>query len=237
MKKAFIALFIFLYFAASQASADYVVLNSTQIEKSPVIKDLRQLGAEFVIEKGTWHTTKTPPFPGGPWTVRKTFSISQKKLSGGLYYFKYNVELYNRNGPTVVNATYVISFRPSNGKVSVISYRYFVKFHKPHPITPDDSPGYANLGVPSNYDFLDQGVDYTVKTAIAKGELKNSTYSVGKVYSIYDFGNAEPPGNRFLLTLIRKDSYTIRVSITVLDVAPNLQDKYHPTYIIYSNKL
>jgi len=130
----------------------------------------------------------------------------------------------------------VISFKPSNGKVSVLSYSYSAKFYK-HPITPDDSPGYADLSEPSNYDFLDCGVDYTVKNAIAKGQLKDSTYSVGKVYSIYDLGNAEPPGVRYLLTLVRKDGYTTRVSITVLDVPLNLQKKYHPTYVIYTNEL
>ena len=100
----------------------------------------------------------------------------------------------------------------------------------------------ALLKDPSNgyQDYLKEGVDYTVKDAVANGELPKGKYRVGRVFSIKDTGFSFPYGYRYLVKLANdsnKKYYRALITVYVTDnIPPEDQEDFPPEYVIYPNK-
>ena len=238
MKKIIFSLFIIFYTALAQKSCKYTKLSSETVEESAVIKDLRELGKEFVISQGMYHAPKSPLPHKIDFGIVKTYSV-ERKVSNDVYYFRYKVLIAEGESADpepeweiIINATYTVSFSPSNGKVSVTSYHYSVRFPDTTMAVPSDSPFY---GEPTLDDApSDDDVDYVVEHAIKDGSLKEGKYSVGKIYR--DYMAEDNFYHDYLLTLVRTDGYTVRAQI-ILDSGGGTQDNYDIKYVIYTNDL
>jgi len=181
-----------------------------------MIKDLRQLGADWVISRAMFYNSKLS-LDHLLYGIAKTLNVG-RRISNGVYYFRYNVLIIpgqSENDPlvepnpqyaTIINATYTISFRPKNGKVSVTSYRYSVKFPERLQATLTDAPFYVDPTLGDGPS--DDDIDYVVEHAIKDGSLRDGKYSLGKVYKI--FQAEDHVYYDFLVTLVRTDGYTVR---------------------------
>ena len=126
----------------SMAQSNYVKLSTSTINKSQLIQDLRQLGAEYTLEKGIFQ--QKPKLPEGYWELLKTISV-YKKTANGAHYYKYTVRLENQVEPYLIEATYVVAFRPSNGNTLVTSYSYkTIKKNYDGPIIAD-APSFVDM--------------------------------------------------------------------------------------------
>ena len=245
MNKIISSLFIILSAALAQSSCQYTKLSSKTIEGSAVIKDLRELGAEFVITQAIFNAPKHPVENEAPYSVAKTYSV-ERRISKGVYSFRYNVLItpgesdgqdddsdLDPRHTTIINATYTISFRPSNGKVSVTSYRYSVRFPD---VTPETSSGGMGYGDPKQENGpSDDAIDYVVEHGIKDGSLRDGKYSLGKVYSIV-FAE-DTYYDKYLVTLVRTDGYTVRAQITVSSPGGGGDPIDNYDYVIYTNRL
>ncbi len=242
MKLFIAALFLISFGAIASGSDGYVTLKASTINNSDLIKDLRQLGAEYVLEKGIFSSTKAPLY-NGSWGISKTEKVERKTTSGVTYY-RYTVQIQSKSAPTLIRAVYVVAFRNANGNTLVKSYSYRILSNNPDGPFLADLPMFFDLksltdgsGVD---DYLNEGVDYVVKQAIAKGQIKKGKYRVGTTFSIQDTGFSFPYGYNFLTTIVNKSTgYTYRVRIFVFiteNLPENQQDDFPPTYTIYPNK-
>jgi len=241
--KLFIAAFLLIAFGAVASGADgYVTLKASTINRSQLIQDLRQLGAEYVLEQGIFRSTKTPLY-NGSWGISKTEKVERKTTSAVTYY-RYTVQIQSKSAPTLIRAVYVVAFRRANGNTLVKSYSYRILSNDPDGPFLADLPMFIDLRSLSNGngvdDYLNEGISYVIKQALKKGEIKKGNYRVGTTFSIQDTGFSFPYGYNFLTTLVNKSSgYTYRVRIFVF-ITENLpedqQDDFPPTYTIYPNK-
>ena len=218
------------------AKTSYVKLSTSTINKSTLIQDLRQLGAEYTLEKGIFQ--QKPTLPNGYWIITKTESV-YKKVENGATYYKYTVQLYCESEPYLIRAKYTVAFRNSNGNTLITSYSYSVIDPNPDEAEVADAPDFIDnrlLKKGSDLkEYLDEGIEFTVKDAIKKGLIKKSTYSFVRVFSIRDIGYESPHGYNFLVQLVSKKGYNYRVRIYVY-VKDDIEDDYvQPEYIIYSN--
>ncbi len=120
--KLIIFVFTLLTIESMAKKSSYVKLSTSTINKSQLVQDLRQLGAEYTIQKGTYQ--QEPKLFYGYWKLVKTESV-YKKTVNGVNYYKYSVQLENQlDSPILIQATYVVAFRPSNGNTLVTSSSY-----------------------------------------------------------------------------------------------------------------
>jgi len=176
---------------ATAAPPAYVKLSAATVNKSQPIQDLRQLGAEYVLEQGIFHSIKAP-LPNGYWPIKSTESV-YRKIDGAMTDYKFTVILESQT--TEIKATYIVSFAPATGKTLVTYYIYTILFNNDNEYTSDlpqfcDSQSFTNN---SYYDEIyNRGVDFTISDALAKGLIKKGTYHVGRIFSVQDEGYTDP---------------------------------------------
>jgi len=225
----------FLLLACTAMAADYVKLSTNTINKSQVIQDLRELGAKYTLEKGIFQ--QTPKLPNGWWSVTKTESV-YRKISNGVTYYKYTVQLRCESDPYLIRASYVVSFRPSNGNTLVTSYAYKILDKNPDGPVIADAPYFVDMRILKKGSkpeaFLNEGIKFAVNDAISKGLIKKSTYSFVRVFAMQDVGYSIAPGYTYLIQLVSKQGYNYRVQITVFDQT-DLPEKVDPFYNFYPN--
>jgi len=230
--KVFLLLLALLACGALAASDSYVKLTSSQINKSRLIKDLRQLGVQYTLERGIFQKRD---LPNGYWKIIKTESVYRRILNGVTYY-KYTVQVRCDSDPYLIRAYYVVAYRPSNGNTLVDSNSYDVLDKHPDISAVEDQPEFIDwrLLTPGSElkKYLDQSIKYTVKDAISKGLIKKSAYSYVRVYSIQTAGFSVPRGYTYLVQLVSKEGDYYRAEITVYTVFEGHQD---PEYVIYPN--
>ncbi len=239
MKTSFIlAIFALILCSTLAANTNYVKLSANNIKKSQLIQDLRQLGAEYTLEKGIFQ--QKPVLPNGDWEITKTES-AYKKIENGITYYKFTVQLYCYTDPYLIRAKYTVAFKNSNGNTVVSSHSYSL-IENPNEDGAVDAPTFIdNRDLKTDKEFrklLDEGIEYTVKDAIKKGLIKKSTYNFVRVFSIHDTGYSFPYGYTFLIQLVSKKGYNYRAQITVwfqYDIEENAGVKPNPEYTIYPN--
>jgi len=216
-------------------NSGYVKLSTSTINKSQLIQDLRQLGAEYTLEKGIFQ--QKPKLPNGYWGLIKTESV-YRKIANGANYYQYTVQLENQVEPYLIQATYIVAFRPSNGNTLVTSYSYkTIKKNYDGPIIAD-APTFLDMRLLKKGSkieaFLNEGIKFTVKDAISKGLIKKSTYSFVRIFSLKDVGYSIAPGYTYLIQIVGKQGQNYRAQIIVYD---NTYTTEHidPIYTIYPN--
>ncbi len=229
MKTSFIFALVLLVCGTFAANSDYVKLSSDTISKSQLIKDLRQLGAEYTLEKGIF---PEDALPNGYWIVYKTESV-YKRIFNGATYYKYTVQLRCESDPILIRANFIVAKWNSNANTLVTSYSYDVIDENPNIPVVADRPAYVDNRLLKQgsdlWNLLDEGIRYTTKNAISKGLIKNSTYKFVRVFSIQDTGFSVSAGYTYLVQLVSKEGYNYRVRITVYE------DNSTPKYVVYKN--
>ncbi len=229
MKTAFIFALVLLVCGTFAASSDYVKLSSDAISKSQLIKDLRQLGAEYTLEKGIF---PEDALPNGYWIVYKTESV-YKRIFNGATYYKYTVQLRCETDPILIRANFIVAIWNSNANTLVTSYSYDVIDENPNIPVAADAPEYVDNRLLKKgsdlWSLLDEGIKYATKNAISKGLIKNSTYKFVRVFSIQDTGFSVSAGYTYLIQLVSKEGYNYRVRITVYE------NNSTPEYVVYHN--
>ncbi len=225
--------------SSSMAASSFVKLSTKTINNSQLIQDLRQLGAESTLQQGVFRSTKAP-LQNGNWYVDQTESV-YRRITGAVVYYRYTVILKSNSSPTVVRATYTVAFRPANGNTLVTFYHYKILSDRNEYIT--DMPQFVDTREIANNTYLNgqlqKGYDFTIASAIAKGQIRDATYHIGKIFSAGDSGFTYPYVVNFLVTLVTGDGYTYRARIFVPDVeeVPEEQQGDYPiTYVIFPNK-
>jgi len=238
MKFAFVAIFLIL--GSVIAANDFVTLKSSTINNSQVIKDLRQLGANYVLQKGIFESSKTP-LPNGSWKIKSTESI-QRKIDGNTIYYRFVVNLECESAPTVIRARYNITYNKSNANVLVTYFIYTVLSNNPDGPFIADLPQFIDVRLLQSddalQDSLDSGLEYIVNEAICEEDLPDSDYRIARVFSIQDTGFSYPYGYRYLVKLANKQGKYWRALITVFNtenIPEEDVDKYPPEYVIYPN--
>ena len=223
-------------------SNEYVKLDNKTIAKSHLIQDLQQLGAEYVLEQGIFHSTKTP-LPNGSWAINETESV-YKKVAGRVTYLNYTVKVQCNTQNKLIRARYTISFGNKSKNVLVTWFIYTDITVGDDDFGITDQPQFIDVQELSEdgnqyQDFLDEGVDYTVADAVKKNKLPAGDYRVARVFSIKDTGFSFPYGYRFLVKLANDDNGKYyRALITVWNtenVVEEDQGGYPPEYVIYTN--
>jgi len=238
MKFALVAIFLIL--GSALAANDFVTLKASTINNSQVIQDLRQLGANYVLQKGIFESTKTP-LPNGSWQIKSTDSI-QRKIDGNTIYYRFVVNLECQTAPTVIRARYNITYNKNNANTLVTYFIYTVLSNNPDGPFLADLPQFIDARLLQTDDVLqdklDEGLEYIVNEAICEEDLPDSDYRVARVFSIQDTGYSYPYGNRFLVKLANKQGKYWRALITVWNtevIAEEDVDNYPPEYVIYPN--
>jgi len=237
--KLLIAALLFVAIGTITAQSNgYTRLSTATINRSQLIQGLRQLGAEYLLEKAIFQTTKNP-LRNGNWNISRTESV-YRRISGGVNYYRFTVILASKSSPTTVRGLYTVSFRPSNGNTAVTSYSYRILSDKDEFRT--DQPQFVDLTWLTSNTYIQaqfqKGYDFTVANAIKNGEIRDATYHAGKTFSIRDSGYTYPPVINFLTTLVTRSGYTYRVRFFVPDlesVPEDQQANYPITYWVYPN--
>ena len=222
MKFIIAALAIILMAQASfSASPKYVQLSASTIPQSQLIQDLRDLGADYVIQQGVFVNTKNP-LPGSYYELTKTEKV-ERKVTSSVTYYRYTVILTEYDNLAVLRATYTINFKPSTGGFLISSFNYKIIGGNPN--------GERSVGGPSLVDvrplnsgndeylspFLSESVDYVIADAIENGKLPDSTYTLKYVYNAYLVDSGYPPRYVFLVKLVNSKGQTYRVEITAAE--------------------
>ena len=220
----------------------YQRLSSATINRSKVIQDLRSLGYEYVLQKVLYIDDNKYSLPSSLYTLRKTESV-ERRISGGVTYYRYTVQLTPDDGVKIIRAIYAISFNQATGATKVVSSSYSILKNEETPEISDmpsylDARNYIN-GTSYDPEVL-RGVDFTVAKATKSGEIRKGTYRVGTLFSVSDSGYSIPWVDDFLVSLVSNTGYTYRVRISVPgfpDDTDQAEQKQFPiTYIIYPNK-
>ena len=221
----------------------FTPLNRSTIRRSQLIKDLRKLGAEYVLEQGIFHATETV-LPNGSWSLQRTLSV-QAKEDGNVIYYKYAVILKCLSQHFVVRARFIISFNRRNFNTLLTWFIYTDITGDGNDFGVSDLPQFIDVALLKDKEspyqgYLNEGVDYTVKDAIASGLLPKGKYRVGRVFSIKDTGFSFPYGYRFLVKLANDSNnkyYRALITVYVTDnIPPEDQEDFSPEYVIYPNK-
>jgi len=235
MRSANILFLAFLFATAVFASNDYTEIASSEIKDISLIQDLRQLGANYVLNQGIYQ--QEPRLPNGYWMIVETES-AQKKLLTSITYYKFTVQIRCEVKPKLIRATYEISFVPSTGDTNVISSSYEV-IPNPYPeLEMSDAPSFMDIRLIKKgsdlQKFLDKGVEFTVKDAIEKGLFKKSSYTATKIFWAKNLGFSYVPGYTYSVLLTSSEGYNYRVELTSYN---NIRTNVllDPQYKIYKN--
>jgi len=240
--KSLILIFALIFIAQNTmaTSPAYKTLSATVIKNSQLIQDLRDLGADYVVQKGVFHPKKNA-LPGSYYEITKTEKV-ERSITPIATYYRYTVILAEYDNLAVIRASYVVTYAPNTGAVSVGSDSYR--------IIGGDPTGEQSVGGPSLVDveplnddtdeelspLLESSVAYTVKDAIAKKLIPKGKYQIGQVYNAYLADSGFPPTYVFLLTLVDAHGNTYRAEITSYSLDGSEQgDEWLPEYVIFPN--
>jgi len=233
-----------LFFIAQNtmaSSAGYSQLSSTTIKKSQLIQDLRDFGADYVVQQGVFQSPKNP-LPGAYYEITKTEKV-ERKITSTTTYYRYTVILTEYDNLAVVRATYVVSFKPATGGVLVSSQSYR--------IIGGDKNGEQSVGGPSLIDvkplnegsddelssLLEEGLAYTISDAIQNGDLKESDYHLKYIANALLADSGYPSTFVFLVTLADSKGKTYRAQITCYssEDGEEVDEEWLPEYVIFPN--
>ncbi len=239
--KSLIPICLLLLSCSLVASADveYVVLNDTTIEDSQVIQDLRQLGANYVLEQGIFHSNSTP-LPNGSWNLTETLSVEAQE-DGNTIYYKYAVILDSLSSNFVIRARYIVSYDRKSFNTLVTWFIYTDITGSGDDWAVSDLPSFIDVSLLSDEDsglqgYLDEGVDFTVADAVEKGKLPEGDYRVARTFSIQDTGFSYPYGYRYLVKLADDDNGKYYRALITVWVTESEDQTWDPEYVIYPNK-
>jgi len=202
--------------STTSAFLQYVPIPPNEVAKNQVIQDLRDLGADFVIQKGVFANT-TLPLPGSYYEVTETESVEQKDTSTATYY-RFTVILTETDNLAVVRANYVIGFRPSTGGFLVTYYNYDIIGGDPDAEQSVGGPSFVdvrplNNGTSDLSPLLNSSIEYIVADATEKGQIPESNYTLRYVYNAHLANSGYPPTYVFLVRLMNDEGMSYRVEI------------------------
>jgi len=220
-------------------STGYVRLSNRTIRESDLIQDLRQIGAEYVLQQGIFKSTNAP-LPNGSWNISQTESV-YRKVNNSIAYYNFTVQLKSISANQTIRARYAVYFNQNTGNTLVTSYSYRTLRGNGNGII-SDLPEFVNASLLDDNttnlrSFLDQGVAYTVNDAIDEGDLPDSDYNVTRIFSIQNTGFSYPYGYKFLVKLLNGEGNNYNVRITVFDtenVPEEDASDFDPEYDILS---
>jgi len=201
----------------AQLLGGYVELSEEEINASPVINDLKNLGAAYVIQQGVFVSTKAP-LPGDWYEITSTEKI-EARVTPGVTYYRYTVTLTENDGHATADATYVVSWRPSNGAFLVASYQYTVTKTDSQeqsvggPSLVDIRP--LNDGTGDLFPTLVEAVRFVVHDAADRGYISGGVYTLRYVYNAYLQNSGYPPTYVFLVRLVSSSGINYRIQMTV----------------------
>ncbi len=238
MKFLILALAVILMAQSSFASSpQYVQVSKSTINKSQLIQNLRDLGADYVVQQGVFANAKNP-LPGSYYEITKTEKVEQK-VTSSITYYRFTVILYEQDKLAIVRATYVISYKPSNGAFVITSSNYNIIGGNPNnepsvggPSLIDVRP--LNKGDDDLSPLLNDAIKYVVAAAKKNGELPKSKYTLSHVYNAYLESSGYPPQYVFLVKLVNSKGQTYRVEITATENEEG-EDQINPEYVVYPN--
>ena len=236
----------------AQKTTGYVRLSSTTIDRSRVIKDLRDLGYQYVLQKALFADNNKYNLPTILYDLFKTESI-YRRTTGRVAYYKYTVQVTPDGGNNILRAIYSILFDTTTGTTRVTSYSYSLAKKADGPYIAD-AASYLDVRGISNDTFLEpqllRGVNFTVENATRSGQIRGGTYQVGTVFSASNSGYSITNAVNFLITLVSNTGYTYRTEISVPgitsvsmialiegdnSVAERPKDRFPISYVIYPN--
>lgn len=225
-------LFISTVFASDHGSTDI----TSEINEASLSQDLRQLGADYVLNQGIFQ--QEPHLPNGYWIIVETES-AQKKVLHSITYYKFTVQIRCEVKPKLIRATYEISFVPSTGDTHIISSSYeVIPNHYPE-IYMTNAPSFTDTRLIKKgsdvQSLLDKGVEFTVKDAIEKGLIKKSSYTVTEVFWVKNLGFSYVPGYTYFVLLTSSEGYNYRVELTSYNNIRGPEVVLDPQYKIYKN--
>lgn len=200
----------------------YVTLTEDQINATPLIGDLLNLGADYVIQQGVFQSVRAP-LPGDWYDVTRVLSV-EERVTPGVNFYRYNVILTENDGYASANATYVVSWRPRNAAFLVNSYQYTVTKGNPveeaigGPSLIDVRP--LNAGRGDLFPILVESIKFVVHDAADAGLLPGGVYTLRYVYNAYLKDSGYPPTYVFLVRLVNSrtgENYRIEITTPVTD--------------------
>jgi len=235
--KYFIVALALVMMTQTAMTQQYVTLSAATVSRSQLIRDLRDLGADYVAQQGVFVSTKAP-FLGNFYTIRTTEKV-ERAITSGVTYYRYTVVLADQDNLTVARATYVVNYRPATGSFIVASYSYRIIGGNPDnepsvggPSLVDIRP--LNAGNSDLQTLLDESFEYVVDDAIAKKRLPDADYRIQFVYNAYSVSSGYPPQYVFLVKAVNDDGRYYRIEITATLDVPG-EEHQDPTYVIYPN--
>jgi len=243
--KSFILVCFFLLscFLVANSQTNFTRLNRTTVRGSQLIQDLRQLGANYVLEQGIFHSNKTA-LPNGSWDIERTLSVEARE-NGTRIYYRYAVILRCASHPFTIRARYIVSFNRSNFNTLVTWWIYTNITGEGSGGGISDLPQFVDTALLKDessglQDYLDEGFNYTVTDAVANGQLPKGNYRVARVFSIQHAGFIFPPAYTFLVKLANDSNrkyYRALITVVITDEIPEEdQGNYPPEYVLYPNK-
>jgi len=240
MKISIVFILFFAHYAilAANSQTRYTPLNTQEISSSMLIQDLRQLGAEFTLQKLIFD--HTPSIPNGHWEIIKTESAALKTINGTRF-LKFQVQIRCLTTPYLIRARFVVSFTISTGDTLVRSYCYQVLDKNPKGPLLEDAPNYVDLSLldPNLLigNFLDFGIDYAISDAIQRGLLgANTNYDFVRAFRVKDVGTPDAPGYSYLVQISNTEGYNRRYEIIVESDSPTSAPLGF-SYVIFPNNL
>ncbi len=213
-----LALIMMVQLSFTTNSPQWTEMSDFLIFKSELIQNLRDLGADYVMQQGVFAST-TEPLPGKFYEVTSTLK-AERKITNTTTFYRFNVILTEFDELAVVNATYVVSFDFGTGAFMVNSFRYNIIENNPD--------GENSIGGPSLIDvrplnngsdeltpLLSESIDYVIADAIDNGQLPEAKYMLKYVYTAYLMDYGYPATYVFFVKLVNNKGQTFRVEIMV----------------------
>ena len=161
-----------------------------------------------------------------------------RKITKEITYYKYTIQTAHVLGTYLVRATYIISFKPSNGDTKVKFHTYKILSKTYEGPESEDTPTFVDMrglkkGSPL-WKYLNVGIQFTEKDGIEKGWLPKSTYRFWRVFSIQSMEWTTPDAVIYFVQLRNQQGQNYRARIIAWANQPP-EDETPPNYRIYPN--
>lgn len=236
--KFFIVALALVMMAQIAMTQQYVTLSTATVNNNQLIRDLRDLGADYVAQQGVFVSTKAP-FRGNFYEITRTEKV-ERAITASVTYYRYTVVLADQDNLTVARATYVVNYRPSTSNFIVSSYVYRLIGGNPNNEPSVGGPSLVdirglNAGNVELSPFLDMSIRSAVEDSIYFGTLPRADYSLKYVYNAYLASSGYPAEYFFLVKLVNDKGDYYRLKIRNWDNSDSEGPSYVPEVVVYPN--
>jgi len=207
MKLFIISACLFLLISQSALAQQWEDLVDDDYQDNPLPLTLRDLGIKYIQQKGMFESTKAH-FPGKEYDVHTDYpQRTERRNASDVTYYRYTLTLeepirMDGRGQSLVNTTFTVSYRESNGNFLITSYRFNLDSDGNIPLDNEEEEGVIdfdgtlkkyldirpfNNGSSNFTDLLNEAKESIVAQAIQNGDLPNSDYTIRFVYEAYAY--------------------------------------------------